>query len=41
MTTSVLVSPALAPQTFSASTLNTATDCGTVTYALNDTLSFV
>ena len=41
MTTSVNVSSTLAPQTFSASTLNTATNCGTVTYTLNDTLSFV
>ena len=41
MTTSVNVTSTLAPQTFSASTLNTAVNCGTVTYALNDTLSFV
>ena len=41
MTTSVNVSPSLTPQTFSASSLNTATNCGTVTYALNDTLSYV
>ena len=41
MTTSVKVSPTLAPQSFSISTLSTYNNCGPVTYALNDTLSFV
>ena len=43
MTTSVLVSPTLTPQTITPSTVNVlaTVNCGAVNYALNQSLSFV
>lgn len=43
MTTSVNVSPSLAPQTINPSTVNVAAtvNCGAISYALDQVLSFV
>jgi hypothetical protein len=43
MTTSVLVSPTLTPQTITPSTVNVpaTVNCGAINYALNQSLSFV
>ena len=41
MTTTILASPVLAPQIFPVFGLDTAVDCGTITYTLGNTLAFV